>query len=474
MKELIKNKSSNNGTNMNSSKEKRFSIKLNKKLIIIVIFMIIVGSGFKITNEILANEGLKEDKYTILKSGKNINKINVKGEVKSENTTNVYSSVTLTIKEVKVNIGDKVKINDVLAILDTSKLEDQIKELEATIVTSHSSNKIALDKAKAVYDNALALGSDEKNGDIKSAETALNAAKLDFENKKRIYENNKILFNCGSVAKQDLKEYEISYENAKNTFKKCTVALNNIKTKVQLDLTTAKNNYDLARTKYEDNSQRISLQNLKKDLNNAVIKSPVDGIVSAKNASVGNPSSGILFEIKDNNNITVNVNVKEVDVEKIKKGQKTEIKTDATGTDIIQGEVISVQPIAKVEDKDLLNLNDDSNDREAEFETKIKINDKNHKLKIGMKAKVDIILSEKDGIYTVPSESIIKDKDNNECLYIADKEEKNYIIKQIPITKGTETDLNVEVFGEDIKDGIIVLNNPSDYEIGNKVKINRR
>lgn len=472
MKGLSKDKWSNNGTNMNSSKEKRFSIKLNKKLIIIVIFMIIVGAGFKITNGILANEGLKKDKYTILKSGKNINKINVKGEIKNENTTNVYSNVTLTIKEIKVKIGDKV--NDVLAILDTSKLEDQIKELEAAIATSDSSNKIALAKAKAVYDNALNLSSDGKNGDIKSAETALNAAKLDLENKKRIYENNKILFDCGSVAKQDLKEYEISYENAKNTFEKCTIALNNIKTKVQLDLTTAKNNYDLERVKYQDNSQHISLENLKKDLNNAVIKSPVDGIVSAKNASVGNPSSGILFEIKDNNNITVNVNVKEVDVEKIKKGQKAEVKTDATGVDIIQGEVISVQPIAKVEDKNLLNLNDDSNDKEAEFEAKIKINDKDHKLKIGMKAKVDIILSEKKGTYTVPSESIIKDKDNNDCVYIADKIGKDYIVKQIPITKGTETDFNVEVFGQDIRDGIIVLNTPSDYEIGNKVKINRR
>ncbi|KAJ49731.1 multidrug resistance efflux pump [Clostridium tetanomorphum] len=474
MKELIKKKWNNNDTTISNCKEKRFHIKFNNKLIGVLILIIAVGVGFRIANSVLANEALKEDKYTVLKSGKNINKINVKGEVKSENTTNVYSNVTLTIKEVKVELGDKVKANDILAVLDTSKLQDQIKQLEATIVSADASNSIALDKAKAVYDSALALGSDEKNGDIKNAEVALKAAKLDFENKKRIYENNKELFNYGGVSRQDLKEYEISYENAKNTFDKCTVALNNIKTKVQLDLTTAKNNYDLARAKYKDNSQYITLENLKKDLNNAVIKSPVNGIISVKNASVGNLSSGVLFEIKDSNNITVNVNIKEVDIGKIKKGQKVEIRTDSTGTDIIQGEVISVQPIAKVDDKNLLNLNDGSNDKEAEFEAKIKINDKDHKLKIGMKAKVNIMLSEKKGVYTVPAESIINDKDNNDCLYIADKQGKDYIVKQIPITKGTETDLNVEILGQDLKDGIIVLNNPSDYEIGSRVKINGR
>ncbi len=473
MKNLISNKA-NDDTNIKISERKGFSIKFNKKLIVILTLIVVAGIGFGIENVVLSNQGLEKDKYTVLKAGSNINKINVKGEVKSEKSINIYSNATLPIKEVKVEIGDEVKANDVLAVLDTSKLEDQIKELEATISTTDASNYVALKSAKSVYDNALALSRDEKNGDIKSAATALNSAKLDYENKQKIYEKYILLHERDAISDQELKEYEISYENAKDTYDKYTVELDNIKAKVQLDLTTAKNNYDAAKVKYEDNSQHVSLENLKKDLNSAVITSPIDGIISTKNASVGNPSSGVLFEIKDNNNVTVTVKVKEVDIEKVKVLQRAEVKTDSTGTDIIDGEVISVKSIAKVEDSNPLSLNNDSNDKEAEFEVKIKITNPDYKLKIGMKAQADIILDEKDGIYTVPIESIIKDKDDNDCLYIAQKQEKDYIIKQIPITKGTETDLNLEVLGQDLKDGVMVLNSPSDYEIGSKIKIKGR
>lgn len=473
MKNLIINKANNNDDSMNNFNIKRFVIKLNKKLIV-TLTIIVVGVGFGIANIVMASQGLEQDKYTVLKAGSNINKINVRGEVKSENPTNVYSNVTLPIKEIKVELYDHVKANDVLAVLDTSKLEDQIKALEATISTNDAINKIALTNAKSRHDTLLTQSSDENNGDIKNAEVNLSAAKLDFENKKKLYENNKALLECDAITQQDLKESEISYENAKNTFDKCTVALDNIRTKVQLDLTTAKNNYDSEKVKSEDTSQHVSLENLKKDLNNAVITSPVDGIVSIKNASVGNLSSGILFEIKDENNVTVNVTIKEVDIEKVREGQKVEVKTDSIGAQIIDGKVISVESIAKVEDESALSLNNDSNDKEAEFEAKIKITNSDYKLKIGMKAQADIILDEKVGVYTVPAESIIKDKDDNDCLFIAEKQGRDYIVKQIPVTKGTETDLKVEVLGQDLKNDVVVLINPSDYEVGNKIKIKGR
>ena len=469
MEKLIIDKLKNKGIDIKN--KSGFSFKLNKKLLFILIFIGVIGLGFFISSILINSQGLGEDKYTVLKLGRNINKINGKGEVKSEDSINVYSNVTLPIKEVKVKTHDKVKINQVLAILDTSKLEDQIREAEAAISSADAGNKISLENAKSAYDNELSLSSDEKNQDIKDAASVLSVAKRDYENKKSIYDKYKVLNESSAISDQELKEYEISYENAKDAYDKSSVALDNTKVKVQQELINAKNNYEAAKVKAEDKSQHVSLENLKKDLNNSVITSPVDGIISSKNASVGNQSLGILFEIKDDNNITVNVEVKEIDIEKIKEGQKAEIKTDSTGANIIKGEVINVEQIAKEEDINKLDLSNDSNDKEAKYEVKLKINDSDIKLKIGMKAQVDIIIEEKDEVYTVPVESVIKDKDNNDCLYVADKQGNDYIVKQIPITKGTETDLKVEVFGQDLKDNMIVLNSPADYEIGSKIEI---
>lgn len=469
MENLISNKL--NKKRIDIKNKKLFSFKLNRKTLFIVAFIGVLILGILIANLVLKNQGLSDDKYTVLKLEKNINKINAKGEVKSEDSTNVYSNVNLPIKEVKIKLGDKVKVKDTLAILDTSKLENQIKELEASIITTDAANQAALENANSVNDNAIALSSDEKNQDIKNAETSLNEAKRDYENKKNIYDKYNQLHERDGISDQELKEYEISYENAKDVYEKNKVTFDNIKFKVHQDLITARTSYEIAKAKAEDNSQHITLENLKKDLNDAVIKAPVEGIISAKNASVGNQSSGILFEIKDQNNITVNVDVKEVDIEKIKEGQKAEIKTDSTGAKIIEGQVIRVEEIAKTENGNKLDLSNDSNDKEAKYEVKLKINDPTTKLKIGMKAQAEIIIDEKDEVYTVPVESVIKDKDNNDCIYVAEKQGKDYVVKEIFITKGTETDTNVEIFGQDLRDNMIVLISPSDYELGSKIKI---
>lgn len=462
MENLISNKLKNN---------KNFSFMLNKKTLFILGFIGILILGAFIANIVLNNQGLSDDKYTVLKLKKNINKINAKGEVKSEDSTNVYSNVNLPIKEVKIKLGDKVKADDILAILDTSKLEDQIKELEASIITTDAANQAALENAKLVYDNALALSNDEKNQDIKNSETVSNQAKRDYDNKKSIYDKYKQLHESDGISDQELKEYEISYENAKDLYEKSKVTLDNIKSKVQQDLVTARTSYEAAKAKAEDNSQHITLENLNKDLSNAVIKAPVDGIISVKNATVGNQSSGILFEIKDQNNMTVNVDVKEVDIEKIEVGQKAEIKSDSTGAKIIEGEVVRVEEIAKTEDNNKLDLSNDSNDKEAKYEVKLKINDPSIKLKIGMKAQADIIIDEKEEAYIVPVESVLKDKDNKDCIYALEKQGRDYIVKEISITKGTETDTDIEIFGQDLKNNMIILNSPSDYELGSKVKI---
>lgn len=465
----MKNLISNNLKNI-----KFLSFKLNKKILFVLGFIVVLILGTFIANIVLNNQGLSDDKYTVLKLRKNINKINAKGEVKSEDSTNVYSNVNLPIKEIKIKLGDKVKADDILAVLDTSKLEDQIKELEASIITTDTANKATLENANSIYNNALALSSDEKNQDIKNAEAALNEAKRDYENNKSIYDKYKQLYESDGISEQELKTYEISYENAEDFYEKSKVTLDNIKSKVQQDLVTARTSYEAAKAKAEDNSQHITLENLKKDLNNSEIKAPVDGIISAKTASVGNQGSGILFEIMNPNNVTVNVDVKEVDIEKIKVGQKAEIKSDSTGGKIIQGEVVRVEEIAKTEDNNKLDLSNDSNDKEAKYEVKLKINDPTIKLKIGMKAQADIIIDEKEEVYTVPVESVIKDKDNKDCIYAAEKQGKDYIVKAISITKATESDTDIEIFGQDIKDNMIILNSPSDYELGSKVRIKDR
>ena len=159
-------------------------------------------------------------KHTILSKGKIINSINVLGEINSKDTTNVYSTLSNPIKEVKVQVGDKVKAGDVLAILDSDNLEKDVKQLEATTVAAEANTKSDLENKKKVYDNASYLYNNNLNSEIRNAEEALKSAKLNLADKKRAHENNKALYDADALTKNDLNKSEIEYSNAQSDYDK--------------------------------------------------------------------------------------------------------------------------------------------------------------------------------------------------------------------------------------------------------------
>ena len=49
--------------------------------------------------------------------------------------------------------------------------------------------------------------------------------------------------------------------------------------------------------------------------------------------------------------------------------------------------------------------------------------------------------------------------------------DKQYIVKEISVTTGLESDMNTEIEGADLKEGMIVLNDSSNYQVGGVVDI---
>ena len=56
-------------------------------------------------------------------------------------------------------------------------------------------------------------------------------------------------------------------------------------------------------------------------------------------------------------------------------------------------------------------------------------------------------------------------------VYAAVKQDKEYVVKEIPVTKGIESATNAEIEGADLSDGMIILSEPSSYSVGSSVTI---
>lgn len=443
--------------------------KISKKRIVILSLVVIISSYFVISKVFMPKPS-PSVRCTTLSKGSIVNNINVLGDVKSENSTNVYTTLSYPVKEIKVKVGDKVKAGDLLAILDSSSLEKDIEQSEATVAAAEANAKTELDSKKQAYDNAQYLYNNNLNAELTNANATVDSAKLNLDDKQKVYEYNKKLFQYGEISEQELKQKEMDFQNAKSDYDKAVVALENSKIKVKEELNAAKNSYEAAQTNYDNNSQKIALEKQKSDLEKCQIKAPADGTITAVNAVVGNPSTGILFTIEDLDQVIITASIKQVDIANVKVGQRVEVKTDAMGDETIDGEVVSVDPTAKKETMSTNGGNDQSAGGDLTFEAKIKINEVNDKIKVGMNARLNIILSEKSDIYTVQNESIVQDGDNT-SLYVAEKNGDKYVIKQVPVTIGLESDFKSEVSGDGVSDGVLVVNDPSNFPVGSVVEI---
>jgi len=468
------------------NKENIKKIFTNKKVISVICILLVIALGFTIYKVKFAKKATVQSnvKYTTLKKTNISTAISSSGAIKSGDSTNVYSNFTYNVESIKVNIGDVVKKGDVLATIDTTTLEEDIAQSEQSVVSSEQTAQLALTTAKQAYDNLQYLHVNNLDATIINTQKALDADKLALEEKNKVYEYDKVMLTNGQVSQDNVNTAQTDYQNAQGTVDKDSVALEVAKVTVDQNLAKAKTDYETAQAKVNDHSARLQLENKKDELKNREVVAPVDGTVTNVNAVVGIQASGALFVIQDLNNLIVNATVDETDIANIKVGQRVEITTDASGSDIIPGQVVSFEPVSSTASantsstsgsgtsKSSTSTSSTSNTTSSDvtFNVKVQLTAQNDKVRVGMNSVVNIITNEKNDIYSVPYGAVVKNKGEN-SVYAAEKQGAQYMVKEIPVTKGIESAANVEIEGADLSDGMIILSDPASYSVGGNVTI---
>lgn len=460
---------------------------LNKKVIIAICAFLIVALGFGIYKFKFSKPKVTQSnvKYTAIKKTNIQTTISSSGAIKSGDSTNIYSNLEYNVASINVAVGDVVKKGDVLATIDTTTLQEQIAEAEQTYNANQTKNNLSLASAKQKYENAQYLYDNNLNTEIINAEKAVDSAKLDLEDKTKTYEYDKTMLANGAMSQDAVNKAKIAVDNAKGTYDKSTVALEAAKVTVKQNLAEAKTSYDNAQAVVNDKTSQLSLEDKKKKLQDAQVVATVDGTVTNVNAVVGIQASGALFVIQNLDNLIVNATVDETDVAKVKAGQKAQVTTDASGSDVIEAQVVSVEPVSSTASaststtstssgKTSTSTSSTSNSTSSDvsFTVKIQLTGHNDKVKVGMNSVVKIITNEKDDVYSVPYGAVVT-KDGKSSVYSAVKEGDKYIVREITVTKGLESDTNVAIEGADLSDGMIILSEPAKYTVGSAVEIKK-
>ncbi|MCI1954964.1 MAG: efflux RND transporter periplasmic adaptor subunit [Oscillospiraceae bacterium] len=390
--------------------------------------------------------------------------VSVTGTVRSGSSAYIYTTLTAPVQKVSVSVGDSVKKGDVLAVLDTASLEADIRQQEYAAKSADSSAGLTLDKARSDYENALYQYNNEMGTELTSAKANLDSAESALSAEKQAYAAVKAAFQSGKAARKDLDAEKAKLDQAQSARDSAERAVASARNQSQQNLKAAKNAYDLAAVKNADKSGDVALEKLRRQLRQSVITAPRDGTVTQSSAAVGDVPKGALFKIEDTSDLVVDADVKEVDIAKVKAGSPVTITTDATGSDQIAGEVTRVAPAATEAAAGVSGAPTD-----VTFGVKIRVTGKNPGLKIGMKAKLAIVLEQKQNIFVVPYDSLVEKPNGSYVIYGAQKEGTLYKTVEVPVTAGMETDVSVEVSGPGLKEGMQVVTSPDGLSGGETI-----
>ena len=198
-------------------------------------------------------------------------------------------------------------------------------------------------------------------------------------------------------------------------------------------------NYIVAKTNYEKAAS---------DVDDTIIKSPIDGYVIGKPTPVGQTiSSGIstpqvIMSVATLDNMQIETLVDESDIGQVEVGQKVRFTVDAYSNETFSGRVRLVSRKAKTENNVIY------------YTVYVSVDDAKGKLLPTMTARADIIVKEMSNVLTVPLNCINAE---GKRRYVNLYDTKTKESRQIDVQTRMANDDRVAIVSDELKDGDTLL-----------------
>jgi HlyD family secretion protein len=306
-------------------------------------------------------------------------RVTVVGNLIGAVTVDVVPKVSGRIESVAVRLGDPVRRGQLLATLEDRELREQLRQTEASLEVSKATIR-------------------QRDADLKNSQSNL--------------ERSRNLFARNLIARQALDDAE-----ARND-----AALAQV---------------DLARAQAAQSSAR--LEELRINLSNTRILSPVDGFVGSRRldpgAFVGTNSS--FLSVVDIHFVRLVANLVEKDLRRIVIDMPAQAEVDAYPGEVFKGRVARLAPVL------------DPATRTAQME--VEIPNPESRLKPGMYARVQFVVAERADALTVPRNAMVE-IEGTRGVFVADGKTARFKPVQTGIVDGEAVEIK-----EGLADNLTVI-----------------
>lgn len=452
---------------------------MKKLRIIAALLLLIILTTVTACNPLGEDE--EEEQYVEVGRGDLLVSVSGSGNIETSEDANLSFGSGGRIARIYVEEGDWTTKGDILAELDSASLElarDQaeyaLTQAEVALIQAELSQKTAeyaldntldlkdalelvlfiaqidvrsakhhVDETQDIYtwpdietaqkdvENAeaflqYALDQDLSDAAIAYAQIRLDAAEAVLDAKRNVYDTEEV-----AIAKLQLEATELAEAQAQKDLDELSedIALKDL----QIEAAKA----TVEQSKQSMKLARQSLEQTEKDLKEAVIIAPFDGIVASVTAEEGDVmpsptfSSRQIIKLIDPTSMELEVEVDEIDIPEVKVGQEVIITLDALSDKEFAGIVAIIYPVPLEVGGVVV------------YKVKIELDvPEDSGVRVGMSAETDIILVSHTDVLLVPDRAIGKDSEGNPVVSVViDDDELEERAVVVGISDGFDTEI---------------------------------
>jgi HlyD family secretion protein len=318
------------------------------------------------------------------------------------------SMPTRKLVSILVKEGNRVKAGQVLARVDATGLDLDVRSAQAT----YESQKVKLDNLRAK----------PAGMDIASSEASLTQAKANLDGQQENYDGIKALADKDLASKSQLSDAERQLSIAKSQYDNALLSYQNVKSQSQDDVIQAQE----AAVVQADNS----LQKAKLILDSATIRSPVSGVVAEITVTVGDligPSTAMMTVI-DPDPMLLLAQVNENDMSQLKVGNPAAVTPSGYPDMTINGKVVQID------------LHAQTQSNVSVFTCTIEVPNRDGKILWGMTGDAEITVLDLKNVLTLPA-SAIRQSNGISQVTILDGGQQLAWEVQTGVTDGSQTEI---------------------------------
>ncbi len=375
------------------------------KTFVVVILVLGLGTGgyytyknYKAKNTVTSS--LKFDKVKAAKTNLDVT-VQATGTVTGVNQVNIFSSNSGVIEQMNYKEGTAIKKGDIFCRIKDDNQQQDIQTAQNTLNQKQLELHNLENNLDSVYIKAPV------DGNVKSVFVAPGD---DVVSTKPAYGGMAII----TVGANNELEIPIPFPQSGRIVQVsisqgATVKKGDILFK--LDDESIKNSIELKKNEIEQAQSQLSFK--QKNLAESTILSPIDGIVSTLNIKNGDvtPSDKAMSTVIDTSKMRIVVPVDELDIDKVKLGQKTKLTIQDIKDKTYEGTVEEISQSGK------------TTNNVTTFDVTVSVNNP-ERLKVGMNADVSIAVQSKENIIAVPIEALVQ-KSGKKYVMIQDKTSTN-------------------------------------------------